>query len=67
MWNNGKAAARDVKGRLVVLIHGLANGVSLDDKRFWPIFERAQALDVPIYLHPSVPLSVGMDVYYNAD
>jgi predicted TIM-barrel fold metal-dependent hydrolase len=51
----------------VVLMHGLANGVSLDDKRFWPIFERAQALDVPIYLHPSVPLSVGMDAYYNAD
>ena len=23
------------------MIHGLANGVLLDDKRFWPIFERA--------------------------
>ena len=34
------------------MIHGLANGVFLDDKRFWPIFERAEALDVPIYLHP---------------
>ena len=32
-----------------------ANGVFLDDKRFWPIFERAQKLDVPIYLHPSIP------------
>jgi predicted TIM-barrel fold metal-dependent hydrolase len=39
-----------------MLIHGLANDVFLDDKRFWPIFERAQALDVPLYLHPSVPL-----------
>ncbi|MBV8111329.1 MAG: amidohydrolase family protein [Hyphomicrobiales bacterium] len=38
------------------MIHGLANGIFLDDKRFWPIFERAQALDVPLYLHPSVPL-----------
>ena len=38
------------------MLHGLANGVFLDDKRFWPIYERAQALDVPIYLHPSVPL-----------
>src|SRR5262245_52056096 len=36
------------------MIHGLANGMFIDDKRFWPIFERAQALDVPIYLHPSV-------------
>ena len=31
------------------------NGVFFDDKRFWPIFERAQALDVPLYLHPSLP------------
>jgi predicted TIM-barrel fold metal-dependent hydrolase len=46
------------------MIHGLANGVFLDDRRFWPIFERAQALDVPIYLHPSVPLPEVMDAYY---
>jgi 2,3-dihydroxybenzoate decarboxylase len=46
------------------MIHGLANGIFLDDKRFWPIFERAQALDVPIYLHPSVPLPAVMDAYY---
>jgi predicted TIM-barrel fold metal-dependent hydrolase len=47
------------------MIHGLANGAFLDDKRFWPIFERAQALDVPIYLHPSVPLPAVADAYYN--
>jgi len=46
------------------MIHGLANGIFLDDKRFWPIFERAQALDVPLYLHPSVPLPAVMDAYY---
>jgi len=46
------------------MIHGLANGAFLDDKRFWPIFERAQALDVPVYLHPSVPLPAVMDAYY---
>jgi predicted TIM-barrel fold metal-dependent hydrolase len=45
-------------------IHGLANDAFLDDKRFWPIFERAQALDVPLYLHPSVPLPAVMDAYY---
>ncbi len=27
----------------------------LDDPRCWPIFEAAQALDVPIYLHPTSP------------
>jgi predicted TIM-barrel fold metal-dependent hydrolase len=47
------------------MIHGLANGAFLDDKRFWPIFERAQSLDVPIYLHPSVPMPAVMDAYYN--
>ena len=35
------------------MMHGLANGVFLDDKRFWPIYERAEKLDVPIYLHPA--------------
>ena len=37
------------------MIHGLTNGLFIDDKRFWPIFEVAERLDVPIYLHPSVP------------
>src|ERR1700741_2598419 len=46
------------------LVNGLTNGLFLDDKRFWPIFERAQALDVPLYLHPSVPLPAVMDAYY---
>ncbi|MEA2976583.1 MAG: hypothetical protein QOF19_2103 [Alphaproteobacteria bacterium] len=46
------------------MIHGLANGVFLDDKRFWPIWERAQALDVPIYLHPSMPHPAVTEVYY---
>jgi predicted TIM-barrel fold metal-dependent hydrolase len=46
------------------MLHGLANGAFLDDKRFWPIFERAQSMDVPVYLHPAVPLSTVMDAYY---
>ncbi len=46
------------------MIHGLANGSFLDDRRFWPIFERAQRLDVPIYLHPSVPHPAVVDAYF---
>jgi len=46
------------------MIHGLANGVFLDDKRFWPIFERAQALDVPLYMHPALPHPDVANVYY---
>jgi predicted TIM-barrel fold metal-dependent hydrolase len=42
-------------GFVGAMIHGLSNGVFLDDKRFWPIFERAQALDVPLYFHPASP------------
>jgi 2,3-dihydroxybenzoate decarboxylase len=43
---------------------GLCKDRFLDDKFFWPIFERAQALDVPIYLHPSKPHQAVIDAYY---
>jgi predicted TIM-barrel fold metal-dependent hydrolase len=46
------------------LVNGLTDGLFLDDKRFWPIFERAQALDVPLYLHPSVPHPAVVKAYY---
>jgi len=46
------------------LINGLTNGLFLDDKRFWPIFERAQALDVPLYMHPSIPHPAVIEAYY---
>ena len=31
------------------------NGVFLDDARFEPLLDRAERLDVPLYLHPSFP------------
>jgi predicted TIM-barrel fold metal-dependent hydrolase len=46
------------------MVHGLAGGLFLDDRRFWPIFERAQALDVPLYMHPAVPHPAVIDAYY---
>lgn len=30
-------------------------GEYLDDKKYWPVFETAERLDVPIYLHPTWP------------
>ena len=51
----------DFKG---AMLHGLSNGLFLDDKRFWPIYERAQKLDVPIYLHPAVPHPAVVEAYY---
>jgi predicted TIM-barrel fold metal-dependent hydrolase len=37
------------------VINGHMRGRYLDDPTFWPILERAQALQVPIYLHPTPP------------
>jgi 2,3-dihydroxybenzoate decarboxylase len=35
------------------LINGHTNGEYYDDEKFWPVWERAEALGVPIYLHPA--------------
>lgn len=52
----------DFKG---AMLHGMANGVFLDDQRFWPIYERAEKLDVPVYMHPGLPDARVMEAYYN--
>ena len=39
------------------IINGNIQGEFLDDRKFWPIFERAEKLDVPIYIHPKMPPS----------
>ena len=46
------------------MLHGLANGAFLDDQKFWPIYERAVKLDVPIYMHPGLPDARVMNAYY---
>src|SRR6516225_431704 len=67
---NPKAAADELDrtdGRLGfkgAMVNGMTNGVFLDDKRFWPIFGRAQALDVPLYMHPAIPHPAAIDAYY---
>lgn len=40
-------------GLVGAMIHGPTGGVFLDDPAFEPIFARAEALGVPLYLHPS--------------
>lgn len=37
------------------IINGHTRGRYLDDKALWPILECAEALEVPIYLHPAIP------------
>ena len=46
------------------MVHGPSAGEFMDAKRFWPIFERAEALDVPVYLHPARPMQPVIDAYY---
>ena len=36
----------------------------MDNKKYWPIFARAEALDVPIYIHPAVPHPDVVKAYY---
>jgi uncharacterized protein len=47
------------------IVHGHTNGRFLDDQEFWPIFECAQALDVPVYLHPTPPTAAVLEAYYS--
>ena len=47
------------------MLHGLSNGEFLDKPKFWPIYARAEKLDVPIYLHPAQPHPDVMQAYYS--
>lgn len=55
------AAARELQravntlGLKGAVINSHTKGEYLDDPKFWEIFEAAEALDVPIYIHPRSP------------
>jgi len=55
------AAAREIDrgvtklGLNGVILNSHTQGEYLDDQKFWPIFEAAEALGVPVYLHPNSP------------
>jgi 2,3-dihydroxybenzoate decarboxylase len=66
-----KAAADELErcvtrlGLKGAMLHGLTQkGEFLDLKRFWPVYERAAALDVPIYMHPATPHRAVVEAYY---
>ena len=46
------------------MIHGHTRGSFLDERKYWTIFERAQALGVPIYLHPTLPHPDAVKAYF---
>jgi predicted TIM-barrel fold metal-dependent hydrolase len=47
------------------VINGHTQGRFLDEKTFWGIFECAEALRMPIYLHPSKPHPSVMKAYFD--
>ncbi|HUI60799.1 MAG TPA: amidohydrolase family protein [Steroidobacteraceae bacterium] len=55
------AAARELErgvrelGLRGAILNGHTLGEYLDDPKFWDIFAAAEALDVPVYLHPNSP------------
>src|SRR5271170_8033042 len=65
-----KAAADELERAVTKLgfkgamIHGMTNGRFNDEPDFWPIYERAQELDVPVYFHPSAPNPAVIEAYY---
>jgi predicted TIM-barrel fold metal-dependent hydrolase len=65
------AAAADELERTVTrlgfkgaMIHGRSHEDFHDLQKFWPIYERAQYLDVPIYIHPGPPHPAMVQAYY---
>jgi len=47
------------------MIRGLTEDLFLDHPKFAPILERAEKLEVPIYLHPGLPPKGVADSYYS--
>src|SRR5215216_3028515 len=65
-----EAAAEELERAVVyhgfvgTLVNGHAGGRYLDDEYYWPILERAEALGVPIYLHPTTPPRAVVEASY---
>ncbi len=66
-----KAAAEIARARNTLKLNGVVinshtNNEYLDNQKFWPILEAAEAMDMPIYLHPRTPsdqMRAPMDEY----
>jgi len=47
------------------MIHSHQQGEFLDAKKYWPIWERAERLGVPVYLHPALPHPKVVEAYFS--
>lgn len=52
-------------GLVGVMFNGPFQGHFLDEERFYPIFEKAAELDIPVYLHPTEVSKELRDYYYS--
>jgi 2,3-dihydroxybenzoate decarboxylase len=58
---NPEGAAKELERGVTALglkgaiVNSHTRGEYLDDQKFWPIFEAAEALNVPVYIHPNTP------------
>jgi predicted TIM-barrel fold metal-dependent hydrolase len=59
-----RRTVRDL-GFVGALVNGPTDGLFLDDPRFDPVLAEAEALDVPIYLHPGVPSAAIRKEYFD--
>ena len=69
-WTHPEAAVDELKrvvgspGINAAMANGMANGRFLDDPSFFPVWQQAAALNVPVYIHPSLPPKAVSDAYY---
>lgn len=68
-----KAAADELSravnefGFVGVSLNGSYNGRFFDEPEFFPIFQQAEKLDVPVYFHPGFPNEKVADYYYKGE
>jgi predicted TIM-barrel fold metal-dependent hydrolase len=57
----------DDHGFVGAMINGHSRGRYLDDEFFWPILQAAEALEVPLYLHPTPPPQAVIEAAYTGN
>jgi predicted TIM-barrel fold metal-dependent hydrolase len=55
----------DTLGFKGLILDGTVGGEFMDQPKFLPVFEAANALKIPIYLHPAAPPKAVKDVYFS--
>ena len=66
-----QAAARELEraveelGFKGAMLNGRTRDLNMDDARFFPIYQTAARLKVPLYVHPQAPVGNVRDAYYS--